>query len=263
MMMIPEAWQKHEIMPAQAGVLRVPLVPDGALGRPGVDRFTDGKYIGAVLDRNGLRPSRYYLTHDDRVIMASEVGVLPIDPENVKAKGASSRAACSSSTSSRAGSSPTTRSRATSPTRPTANGSTRAADRRCSELQPPRRAARLEPRDAARRACRRSATRSRRMQFMLLPMVPSSATPSARWATTRALAVLSDQPRMLYDYFRQLFAQVTNPPIDSIREEVIMSLECYIGPERQPARNAPRARPAAADSASDLAQRGARRRSST
>ena len=60
----------------------------------------------------------------------------------------------------------------------------------------------------------------------------SSATRSARWATTRRWPALSDQPRMLYDYFKQLFAQVTNPPIDSIREEVIMSLECYIGPER-------------------------------
>ena len=88
MMMIPEAWQKNELMPENKrafyeyhSCLMEPW--DG----PASIAFTDGKYIGAVLDRNGLRPSRYYLTHDDRVIMASEVGVVPIDPANVKAKG--------------------------------------------------------------------------------------------------------------------------------------------------------------------------------
>ena len=88
MMMIPEAWQKNELMPENKrafyeyhSCLMEPW--DG----PASIAFTDGKCIGAVLDRNGLRPSRYYLTHDDRVIMASEVGVVPIDPANVKAKG--------------------------------------------------------------------------------------------------------------------------------------------------------------------------------
>ena len=70
------------------------------------------------------------------------------------------------------------------------------------------------------------------MQFMLLPLVVELRDPHrARWATTARLAVMSDKPRMLYDYFKQLFAQVTNPAIDSIREEVVMALECYIGPE--------------------------------
>ena len=88
MMMVPEAWQKNELMPEDKrafyeyqSCLMEPW--DG----PASITFTDGKYIGAVLDRNGLRPSRYYLTHDDRVIMASEVGVVPVDPANVKAKG--------------------------------------------------------------------------------------------------------------------------------------------------------------------------------
>ena len=70
------------------------------------------------------------------------------------------------------------------------------------------------------------------MQFMLLPLVNEKRDPVGSMGNDSALAVLSDQPRMLYDYFKQLFAQVTNPPIDSIREEVIMSLECYVGPER-------------------------------
>ena len=71
------------------------------------------------------------------------------------------------------------------------------------------------------------------MQFMLRPLVNANCvTRSVRWATTQRWPCLSDKPRMIYDYFKQMFAQVTNPPIDSIREEVIMSLECYIGPER-------------------------------
>jgi len=70
------------------------------------------------------------------------------------------------------------------------------------------------------------------MQFMLLPLVNEKRDPVGSMGNDSALAVLSDQPRMIYDYFKQLFAQVTNPPIDSIREEVIMSLECYVGPER-------------------------------
>ncbi len=88
MMMIPEAWQNHEPMPEDKrafyeyhSCLMEPW--DG----PASIVFTDGKYIGAVLDRNGLRPSRYYLTHDDRVIMASEVGVLPIDPQERQGQG--------------------------------------------------------------------------------------------------------------------------------------------------------------------------------
>jgi glutamate synthase (NADPH) large chain len=110
MMMIPEAWQKHETMPYNKrsfyefhSAMMEPW--DG----PASIAFTDGKYIGAVLDRNGLRPSRYYVTHDDRVIMASEVGVLPIEPENVAStKGACSRAGCSWWISSRGGWFPTT-----------------------------------------------------------------------------------------------------------------------------------------------------------
>jgi len=88
MMMIPEAWQKHDTMPENKRAFyeyhSAVMEPwDG----PASITFTDGRYIGAVLDRNGLRPSRYYLTHDDRVIMASEVGVLAVDPQNIKAKG--------------------------------------------------------------------------------------------------------------------------------------------------------------------------------
>ena len=89
------------------------------------------------------------------------------------------------------------------------------------------------------------------MQFMLLPLVNEKRDPVGSMGNDSALAVLSDQPRMLYDYFKQLFAQVTNPPIDSIREEVIMSLECYVGPGAESAGDDRAARPPAAAAASD------------
>ena len=88
LLMVPEAWQKHRQMPqAKRDFYEYNSCLMEPWDGPASIAFTDGKYIGAVLDRNGLRPSRYYLTHDDRVIMASEVGVIPIDPANVKSKG--------------------------------------------------------------------------------------------------------------------------------------------------------------------------------
>ncbi len=101
------------------------------------------------------------------------------------------------------------------------------------------------------RGCRRSATRSRRCSSCCCRWSSRSAIPLGSMGNDAALACLSDQPRMLYDYFKQLFAQVTNPPIDSIREEVIMSLECYIGPERNLLETTDQHCAAAAGAASD------------
>ncbi len=232
MMMIPEAWQKHESMPENKrafyeyhSCLMEPW--DG----PASIVFTDGKYIGAVLDRNGLRPSRYYLTTDDRVIMASEVGVLPVDPKLVKAKGRLqpgrmflvdfergeliADADLKNDFASR---------------RPYAEW---LRDQRIelSDLRPAKEAHQFHPESLLERMKAFGYT-TETMQFMLLPLVAEKRDPIGSMGNDSALACLSDQPRMLYDYFKQLFAQVTNPAIDSIREEIIMSLECYIGPER-------------------------------
>jgi glutamate synthase (NADPH) large chain len=231
MMMIPEAWQNHESMPEYKrafyeyhSCLMEPW--DG----PASVVFCDGRYIGAVLDRNGLRPSRYYLTTDDRVIMASEVGVLPVDPKIVREKGR------------------------LQPGRmflvdfeegrliPDEELKKDVATKRA--YAPWVRNQRIELKDLplsdqshgfypetllARMQAFGYSTET--MQFMLLPLVNEKRDPVGSMGNDSALACLSDQPRMLYDYFKQLFAQVTNPPIDSIREEVIMSLECYVGPE--------------------------------
>lgn len=231
MMMVPEAWQNHHTMSEEKrafyeyhSTLMEPW--DG----PASIVFTDGKYIGAMLDRNGLRPSRYYLTNDNRVIMASEVGVLPtIDPATVIEKGR------------------------LQPGRiflidfeekrliPDEEVKSEMASRYAFRDWINQERISLKDLPAAEAIGFQEETLLQRMQsfgytfetnqFMLLPLIRSKKDPIGSMGNDAALACLSDQPRMLYDYFKQLFAQVTNPAIDSIREEIVMSLECYIGPE--------------------------------
>ncbi|MEX2213601.1 MAG: glutamate synthase large subunit [Phycisphaeraceae bacterium] len=235
LMMIPEAWQNHETMGEDK---RAFYEYNSALMEPwdgpASVAFTDGRYIGAVLDRNGLRPSRYYLTHDDRVIMASEVGVLPVDPKLVKEKGRLQPGKCFLVDFEQG---------RLIPDEELKND---VADRRPYADWLKEQRIQLEDLPAAPDAGGAHGfnpdTLLPRMQafgytvetmhFMLVPMVVEKRDPVGSMGNDAALACLSDQPRMLYDYFKQLFAQVTNPPIDSIREEVIMSLECYIGPEQ-------------------------------
>ncbi|MEX2168009.1 MAG: glutamate synthase-related protein [Pirellulales bacterium] len=232
MMMVPEAWQNHETMAEEKrafyeyhSALMEPW--DG----PASIAFTDGKYIGAVLDRNGLRPSRYYLTHDDRVIMASEVGVLPMDPKLIKAKGRLQPGRMFLVDFEQGRLIPDSElKRDFASRRPYAQW---LQNQRINlkELQPNNEPHGFEPATLLDRMQAFGYT-IETMHFMLLPMVKVEKDPIGSMGNDSCLACLSDKPRMLYDYFRQLFAQVTNPAIDSIREEVIMSLECYIGPER-------------------------------
>jgi glutamate synthase (NADPH/NADH) large chain len=183
-----------------------------------------------VLDRNGLRPSRYYLTHDDRVIMASEVGVVPIDPANVKAKGRLEPGRMFLIDFERGRLVPDEELKSEfANRRPYAEWleSNRIALR---DLVPETDES-LFKRDTLLARMQAFGYTSETLQFMLQPMVKELRDPVGSMGNDSTLACLSDKPRMLYDYFRQLFAQVTNPPIDSIREEIIMSLECYVGPE--------------------------------
>jgi len=232
LMMIPEAWQNHDSMPDDKrafyeyhSALMEPW--DG----PASIVFTDGQYIGAVLDRNGLRPSRYYLTKDDRVIMASEVGVLPVDPKNVKEKGRLQPGRCFLIDFKQGRLVPDDELKSlVSKRRPYGQW---LKDQRITleDLGSATESHGFEPATVLPRMQAFGYT-VETMHFMLVPMVFETRDPVGSMGNDSALACLSDQPRMLYDYFKQLFAQVTNPPIDSIREEVIMSLECYIGPER-------------------------------
>ena len=231
MMMIPEAWRNHRSMSENKrafyeyhACLQEPW--DG----PASISFTDGRVIGAVLDRNGLRPSRYYVTKDNRVIMASEVGVVDIDPADVIKKGRlqpgkmflvdfeNGRIIADEELKA-----------SIADTRPYAKWLT---DQRLTldELPKTEPIAPLseEERIAQMRAFGYS---NETMDFMLLPMIQVKKDPIGSMGNDAALACLSDKPRLLYDYFTQLFAQVTNPPIDSIREEIVMSVECFVGPE--------------------------------
>jgi glutamate synthase (NADPH/NADH) large chain len=231
MMMIPEAWRNHRSMPENKrafyeyhSCLQEPW--DG----PASISFTDGRVIGAVLDRNGLRPSRYYVTDDKRVLMASEVGVLDIDPATVIKKGRlepgkmflvdfeNRRIVADGELKDRIASKRTydqwlKNQRLTFDDLPSVDPEEMLDD---------------DLRLAQMRAFGYS---NETMDFMLLPLIQVKKDPIGSMGNDTALACLSDKPRLLYDYFTQLFAQVTNPPIDSIREEIVMSVECFVGPE--------------------------------
>ncbi len=232
MMMIPEAWQKNDLMTGNKRAfyeyLSCVMEPwDG----PASIAFTDGHYIGAVLDRNGLRPSRYYLTHDDRVVMASEVGVVPLDPAIVKYKGRLEPGRMFLIDFDQGRLIPDEELKNTFADRLPFREWLRAQRITLSEIVGDTVKDSFEEESLVPRM-RAFGYTTETMRFMLQPLIKQLRDPVGSMGNDSALACLSDQPRMLYDYFKQLFAQVTNPPIDSIREEIIMSLECYIGPER-------------------------------
>ena len=231
MMMIPEPWSNHESMDDERrafyqyhSCLMEPW--DG----PASIAFTDGKQIGAILDRNGLRPSRYYVTKDGQVVMASEAGVLDFAPEDVVRKGRLQP------------------------------GRMFLIDTEQGRI--------IEDEEIKREICRAQPYRQwlnehlvhlsdlpeapkveqpdhetllqRQIAFgytfedervILMPMAKDGVEAIGSMGNDAALAVLSNKPRLLYDYFKQLFAQVTNPPIDSIREEIVTSAESRLGSE--------------------------------
>ena len=240
MMMIPEAWQSDANMPADErafyeyhSALMEPW--DG----PASIAFTDGQYIGAVLDRNGLRPSRYYVTKDDKVIMASEVGVLDVDPANVATKGRLQPGRMFLVDFERGRLIPDEELKHDfANRRPYAEW---LAEQRVELAEIPAAAPQHEysPETLISRMQAFGYT-VETMQFMLLPLVTEARDPLGSMGNDATLACLSEKSRMIYDYFKQLFAQVTNPAIDSIREEVVMSLECFIGPEENLLDTSPR-----------------------
>ncbi|MDD9889582.1 MAG: glutamate synthase large subunit, partial [Gammaproteobacteria bacterium] len=231
MMMIPEAWQSDANMAQEKkdfyeyhSALMEPW--DG----PASIVFSDGQYIGAVLDRNGLRPSRYYITHDDRCIMASEVGVLQVDPANVKSKGRLQPGKMFLLDFDQGRLIPDEEvKQLICKKRPYGEW---LAEQKVSlaDIASSNAAHSLDADDTLHRMQAFGYT-TETMQFMLIPLVTEARDPLGSMGNDSALACLSDKPRMIYDYFKQLFAQVTNPAIDSIREEVVMSLRCFIGPE--------------------------------
>ena len=229
MMMIPEAWQSDKNMSKQKKAFyqfsSSMIEPwDG----PASIVFTDGRKVGAVLDRNGLRPSRYYLTEDNTVIMASEVGVLPIKPEKVIKKGRLQPGKMFLIDFDKGKMIPDEEIKSEI----VEQSPYELWNDKIVELETLKtKEDTTSVRGDLIARMRAFGYTTETMQFMLMPLVSELRDPLGSMGNDAALACLSDKPRLLYDYFKQLFAQVTNPAIDSIREEVIMSLECLIGPE--------------------------------
>jgi glutamate synthase (ferredoxin) len=231
LMMIPEPWSGHESMRADRKAFyeyHASLMEpwDG----PASIAFTDGTVVGAVLDRNGLRPSRYYVTKDDLVIMASEVGVLDIAPENVLVKERlhPGRIFLVDTSKGRIVEDEEIKRElaAEHPYRQWLDAHVVDID----ELP----AARAEEPDHQTVLKRQQAFgyTQEDLRVLLAPMAINGEEPVGSMGTDTSLAVLSERPRLLFDYFKQLFAQVTNPPLDAIREEIVTDMGSTIGTER-------------------------------
>jgi len=232
MMMIPEPWANHESMSEEKkafyeyhSCLMEPW--DG----PASIAFTDGTRIGAVLDRNGLRPSRYYVTSDDLVIMASEVGVLPIAPEKVIQKGRlqPGRMFLIDTEQGRIVADEEIKSSIArqQPYREWLDKNLvhLAALPDINDLPAPSHETVLQRQQAF-------GYTFEDLRLLMVPMARDGVEAVGSMGTDTPLAVLSDRPQTLFNYFKQLFAQVTNPPIDCIREELITSAITTIGAER-------------------------------
>ena len=233
MMMIPEAWENHESMPmAKRAFYEYHSALMEPWDGPASVVFTDGKYIGATLDRNGLRPSRYYVTEDDRVVMASEVGVVDIDPASVKFKGRlqPGRMFLVNFDEGRIIADDELKSTFAS-ARPYGRWlQTQRIDIADLPAPAPSELDKISD-DQLMPLLQSFGYTIEHLYLLLMPMVRQAKEAMGSMGNDQALAILSDKPRLLYDYFKQMFAQVTNPPIDPLREEIIMSLQTFIGPE--------------------------------
>ncbi|HTQ32220.1 MAG TPA: glutamate synthase large subunit [Opitutaceae bacterium] len=231
MMMIPEPWSNHESMDdARKAFYQYHSCIMEPWDGPASIAFTDGRQIGAVLDRNGLRPSRYYVTKDDLVIMASEAGVLEVPPENVRLKGRlqPGRMLLVDTEEGRIIGDEEIKQKmaAERPYR-------QWIDEHLVHLEDLPDAPSVPPPDHDTLLHRQIAFgySFEDERVVLAPMARDGVEAVGSMGNDAPLAVLSNKPRLLYDYFKQLFAQVTNPPIDCIREEIITSAETRLGSE--------------------------------
>lgn len=240
MLMVPEAWQGNAHMdPKKAAFYEWAACQMEPWDGPALFTFADGRFCGANLDRNGLRPCRYYVMDDDRIICASEVGTIPVEPERVLHKGrlqpgrmllvdteagriiddSELKAAVASRHDFRAW-----------------------LDSELITL--PRVLETISQNESLDIAAKPDASRLQedpllhafgftfeQVSLLLAPMASDEKEALGSMGNDAPLACLSPAPKLLYEYFRQLFAQVTNPPIDPIRESIVMSLECYVGPQ--------------------------------
>jgi glutamate synthase domain-containing protein 2/glutamate synthase domain-containing protein 1/glutamate synthase domain-containing protein 3 len=238
-MLIPEAWGGNPHMKEEKRAFyeyHASLMEpwDG----PAAMVFTDGRVVGGTLDRNGLRPCRYLITKDDLVVMASESGVLPIPPDQVKSKGRlqPGKMFLVDTVEGRIVSDREIKQRLWS--RQPYGQWLKENQVALEQLPAP---PRVIAADDGTMLCRQRAFgyTAEDVKFILGPMGAKGEEPVGSMGSDTPLACLSDKPQPLFNYFKQLFAQVTNPPIDPIREEMVMSLTSYIGTERNILAEAP------------------------
>lgn len=231
MMMVPEPWENHETMsPEKRAFYEYHSCLMEPWDGPAAVAFTDGSFIGAVLDRNGLRPSRYYVTDDDLVIMASEAGVLPIAPEKIVEKGRiqPGKMFLVDTVQGRIVPDEEIKNELA-----TANPYLQWLKENhilLEELPDPPMVHQPDHATVLQRQQAFGYT-FEDQRVVLGPMAIDGIQPLGSMGTDTPLAVLSDKSQLLYNYFKQLFAQVTNPPIDPIREEIVTSTTTLIGSE--------------------------------
>ena len=230
LMMIPEAWENHATMSqvrkdfyAFHSALMEPW--DG----PACVTFTDGNQIGAVLDRNGLRPSRFWVTDDGLVVLASEVGVLDFKPESIVRKGRLQPGKMFLVDLQEGRIIEDEEIKDTLAAAEPYTDWLHAGLVRLSDL--PSREHIVYPHSSVVRRQRAFGYTEEELRLIITPMAKNGAEPLGSMGTDTPIAALSEKPRLLFDYFAQLFAQVTNPPLDAIREELVTSLGGSIGPE--------------------------------
>ncbi|MFJ5225971.1 glutamate synthase large subunit [Streptomyces sp. NPDC088400] len=228
LMMVPEAWENHDSMdPARRAFYQFHATMMEPWDGPACVTFTDGTQVGAVLDRNGLRPGRYWVTDDGLVVLSSEVGVLDIDPAKVVRKGRLQPGRMFLVD--------------TAEHRIIEDDEIKASLAAEQPYQEWLEAGEIELEDLPEREhivhTHASVTRRQQtfgyteeeLRVLLAPMARAGAEPIGSMGTDSPIAALSSRPRLLFDYFTQLFAQVTNPPLDAIREELVTSLRSSLG----------------------------------
>ena len=231
LMMVPEAWQNNSLMdPHLKAFYEYHACLMEPWDGPASIAFTNGEKIGAVLDRNGLRPSRYYVTKDDLVIMASEVGAVPVKPEDVVKKWRlqPGKIFLIDLKAGRIVDDDEIKAELTDK-RPWKHW----VDENLKELDSLPTPIDVKAPDHDTLLIRQHAFgyTNEDLKLLMMPMATTGAEAVGSMGTDTPLACLSDRPQLLYNYFRQLFAQVTNPPLDAIREELVTSLYTYLGRE--------------------------------
>ncbi len=231
-MLIPEAWASNEHMhPEKKAFYEYHASLMEPWDGPAAITFTDGRVIGATLDRNGLRPARYLVTHDDLVVMSSETGVLPIKPEEVRLKGRLQPGKMFLVDTVAGEIVPDKELKRRLYTRQPYAQWLKENQIHMDDLPEPPRVYAYDPETILMRQ-RAFGYTDEDLRILMAPMAAKGEEPVGSMGIDTPLACLSDKPQPLFHYFKQLFAQVTNPPIDPIREEMVMSLISYIGTER-------------------------------